>query len=165
MMIPSFAVDVMCIKPFDEGTGRLARLFSLLLMEKAGFDVGRYVSVDRLCERHAAAYYEALNACLSSWDAQECDYSPFVELWLSLVSEAYRTLLAAMENALAGLPAKAQQVRDLLAFRSNPMTKAQVVAALPDVSLSTVENALHTLVREGYLEKIGACRSTAYLRK
>lgn len=60
MMIPTFAVDVMCIKPFDEGTGRLARLFSLLLMEKAGFDVGRYVSIDRLCERHAAAYYEAL---------------------------------------------------------------------------------------------------------
>lgn len=64
MTIPTFAVDVMCIKPFDEGTGRLARLFSLLLMEKAGFDVGRYVSIDRLCERHAAAYYEALNACL-----------------------------------------------------------------------------------------------------
>lgn len=63
MMIPSFAVDVMCIKPFDEGTGRLARLFSLLLMEKAGLDVGRYVSVGRLCERHAAAYYESLNAC------------------------------------------------------------------------------------------------------
>lgn len=42
MMIPSFAVDVMCIKPFD---------------------VGRYVSVGRLCERHAAAYYESLNAC------------------------------------------------------------------------------------------------------
>ncbi len=62
MMIPSFAVDVMCIKPFDEG-GRLVRLFSLLLMEEAGFDVGRYVSIDRLCERHAAAYYEALNAC------------------------------------------------------------------------------------------------------
>ena len=53
----------MCIKPFDEGTGRLARLSSLLLMEKAGFDVGRYVSVDRLCERNSAAYYEALNAC------------------------------------------------------------------------------------------------------
>ena len=31
--------------------------------EKADFDVGRYVSVGRLCERHAAAYYEALNAC------------------------------------------------------------------------------------------------------
>lgn len=41
MMIPSFAVDVMCIKSFDEGAGRLARLFSLLLMGKAGFNVGR----------------------------------------------------------------------------------------------------------------------------
>ena len=63
MMILSFAVDAMCIKPTGEGTGCLARLFSLLLMEKAGFDAGRYVSIDRLCERHAAAYYEALNAC------------------------------------------------------------------------------------------------------
>lgn len=62
MMIPSFAVDVMCASPSTRG-GRLARLFSLLLMEKAGFDAGRYVSIDRLCERHAAAYYEALNAC------------------------------------------------------------------------------------------------------
>ena len=35
MMIPTFAVDVMCIKPFDEGTGRLTRLFSLLLIERA----------------------------------------------------------------------------------------------------------------------------------
>ena len=45
MMILSFAVGLM------------------LRMEKAGFDVGRYVSVDRLCERYSAAYYEALNAC------------------------------------------------------------------------------------------------------
>ena len=71
----------------------------------------------------------------------------------------------AMENAPAGASTKAQQVRNLFTFRSNPMTKAQVVAALPEVSLSTVENALHALVREGYLEKIGAGRSTAYLRK
>lgn len=34
-----------------------------------------------------------------------------------------------------------------------------------ETPLSTVENALSTLVREGYLEKIGAGRSTAYLRK
>ena len=134
-------------------------------MEKAGFDVCRYVSIDRLCERHAGAYYEALNACLGSWDTKECDYSPFVELWLSLLSEAYRMLLAAMENAPAGSPTKAQQVRDLFALRSNPLTKAQVVAALPDVSLSTIENALRALAQEGYLEKIGAGRSTAYLRK
>ena len=45
------------------------------------------------------------------------------------------------------------------------MTKAQVVAALPDVSFSAIENALRALVREGYLDKIGAGRSTAYLRK
>lgn len=34
-----------------------------------------------------------------------------------------------------------------------------------ETPLSTVENAPRALVREGYLEKIGAGRSTAYLRK
>lgn len=47
--------------------------------------------------------------------------------------------------------------------------KVQRVPASPilafETPLSTVENALHALVREGYLEKIGAGRSTAYLRK
>ena len=35
----------------------------------------------------------------------------------------------------------------------------------PVGSLSTVENVLHALVREGCLKKIGAGRSTAYRRK
>lgn len=47
--------------------------------------------------------------------------------------------------------------------------KVQRVPAGPilalETPLSTVENALHALVREGYLEKIGAGRSTAYLHK
>ncbi|MDO4502690.1 MAG: Fic family protein [Coriobacteriia bacterium] len=168
LLIPAFAVDVMCIKPFDEGTGRLARLFSLLLMAKSGFDVFRYASIDRLCEQSAADYYAALNACLATWDGPACDYSPFALLWLRMVDRAYAGLFQLMSDgnaAKTGAPSpKSQQVRELFAFRSSPMTKAQVVAALPDVSLSTVENALRALVAEGYLVKLGQGRSTAYVR-
>lgn len=76
MMIPSFAVDVMCIKPFDEGTGRLARLFSLLLMEKAGFDVGRYVSVGM--NKHIE-YYEGNDQISSGFEFIE----KLVDAWFS----------------------------------------------------------------------------------
>ena len=36
-----FTVDFLCIRPFEEGNGRIARLFALLLLEKAGFDMFR----------------------------------------------------------------------------------------------------------------------------
>lgn len=49
MMIPSFAVDVMCIKPFDEGTGRLARLFSLLLKRITARITAEVPGICRVC--------------------------------------------------------------------------------------------------------------------
>ncbi len=165
LLIPSFAVDFMCIKPFDEGTGRLARLFSLLLMQKAGFDIFRYMSIDRLCEKNAAAYYDALNACLVTWDSETCDYTPFVHLWLSLVHEAYNTVLRRAETSSQSAPSKSQRVADFFAFRSGPFTKQEVMQALPDISLSTVENSLGVLVKEGFLEKLGRGRATAYRRR
>lgn len=155
----------MCIKPFDEGTGRLSRAFSLLLMEKAGFDIFRFVSIDRLCEQQAAYYYDALNQCLGSWDAENCDYSPFVVFWLDLVKKTYEMLFALMEANPSGNTSKTQQVKDFFAVQGGTQTKQQVVTALPDVSLSTIENALGALVKEGYLEKIGNGRSTAYRHK
>ena len=111
-------------------------------------------------------------ACLvvvSQHDLELCDLALRRSAWQLLVQKArrQRVLLHAGSHGEghADTPTKAQQVRNLFTFRSNPMTKAQVVAALPDVSLSAIENALRALVREGYLDKIGAGRSTAYLRK
>ena len=49
MTIPSFAVDVMCIKPFDEGTGRLARLFSLLLKRITARITAEVPGICRVC--------------------------------------------------------------------------------------------------------------------
>ena len=49
MMVPSFAVDVMCIKPFDEGTGRLARLFSLLLKRITARITAEVPGICRVC--------------------------------------------------------------------------------------------------------------------
>ena len=49
MMIPTFAVDVMCIKPFDEGPGRLARLFSLLLKRITACITAEVPGICRVC--------------------------------------------------------------------------------------------------------------------
>jgi Fic family protein len=50
LLIPAYVFDFLCIRPFDEGNGRMARLITLLLLYRAGFGGSRYISLERLIE-------------------------------------------------------------------------------------------------------------------
>lgn len=60
-----FILDFLCIHPFNDGNGRMSRLLTLLLFYKAGYIVGKYVSMEMLIEKTKKTYYEALQAVLS----------------------------------------------------------------------------------------------------
>jgi Fic family protein len=41
LAISAYVLDFLCIHPFADGNGRMARLLSLLLLYQAGYEVGR----------------------------------------------------------------------------------------------------------------------------
>lgn len=59
VLILMFILDFLCIHPFNDGNGRMSRLLTLLFY-KAGYIVGKYVSMEMLIEKTKEAYYEAL---------------------------------------------------------------------------------------------------------
>lgn len=162
--IPMFTVDFFCIRPFDEGNGRVIRLFAEFLMLKAGLDICRYVSLNRIFEEDGMAYYDALNACTDGWEANMGTYDSFVHYWLDVVHRAYKKLFAILDAAPAGIGRKTERVRMFFEQHHGAFAKRDVLDANPDISISTVENALAELVQDGYLRKIGAGRSTQYER-
>ncbi|MDO4291003.1 MAG: Fic family protein [Eggerthellaceae bacterium] len=157
-----FTVDFLAIRPFDEGNGRIARLFANLLLEKAGFDVFRYMSVDRIIEESGMAYYDALNACVEGWDVGRNDYAPYVLYWLNVVHEAYERLFRALEVSGGSGAGKSERVKLFVRGAGAPVAKRDVRAALPDVSEATVEAELGRMVKDGLVEKLGAGRATTY---
>ena len=48
--LPLAVLDFLCIHPFTDGNGRVARLLSLLLLYHFGYHVGRYISLERIIE-------------------------------------------------------------------------------------------------------------------
>ena len=157
-----FTVDFLCIRPFDEGNGRIARLFADLMLNKAGFDVSRYMSLDRVIEGDAMGYYDALNACVEGWDRGRNDYAPYALYWLEHIHATYQRLFDAVEAALREPGGKSERVRAYVLGSPAPITKRQVLDAFPDISEATVENVLGKMVKAGEARKVGAGRSTAY---
>ena len=158
-----FAFDFVSIHPFNDGNGRMSRLVTLLLMYRSGYDVGKYVSIEREIERTKETYYEALAASSHGWREGDNDYTPFITYMLGIIGACYREL--ADRFSLVGAPASNEDaVRAFFDKQLGTATKREILDANPGMSQRTLERILSKLQQEGVIEKVGAARSTAYRR-
>ena len=66
-----YALDFLCVHPFSDGNGRMSRLLTVLLLNKQGFEVGRYVSIERLIEQTKESYYDTLHRSSQRWQEDQ----------------------------------------------------------------------------------------------
>lgn len=159
-----FALIFVSIHPFNDGNGRMSRLLTLLLMYRSGYDVGKYVSIEKEIERTKETYYEALAASSQGWREGKGDYTPFVTYMLGIIDACYRELTNRF--SLAGAPSGDEgAVRAFFDRLIGSATKREIMDANPGMSQRTLERILSKLQQEGMIEKIGAARSTAYRRR
>ena len=64
--------------PFADGNGRMARLLTVLLLYRHDYEVGRYVSLERLIEQTKDSYYDTLYRSSRGWHESAHDPMPWV---------------------------------------------------------------------------------------
>ncbi len=161
LMIPVFILDFLCIHPFNDGNGRMSRLMTLLLLYRAGYNVGKYISIERLIEKTKGAYYEELQESSACWHEEENDYLPFVTYLLGVILAAYRELFDRVRMVRENTK-KPNRVRELIRGHLGTITKTEIMQQCPDISQITVQRALNDLVKSGEVLKIGGGRYTSY---
>lgn len=159
-----FIFDFVSIHPFNDGNGRMSRLLTLLLMYRNGYDVGKYVSIEKEIENSKETYYEALQASSSGWRDGKNDYAPFVTYMLGIVAACYRKLDSRF--SVVALPTGNEEaIRAFFDRLIGTATKREIMDANPNMSQRTLERILAKLQDEGVVEKVGAARSTTYRRR
>ena len=160
-----FIFDFLCIHPFNDGNGRMSRLLTLLLLYRHGYTVGKYISLERLIDGSRQTYYESLRASSDGWNSGKNDYVPFLRYMLGVIIKAYREFENRVTHLVEGKLTKADRIRMVFEHRLGRITKADIVLECPDISVSTIEQTLGKLLAEGFIEKVGRGKQTAYVRR
>lgn len=162
VLIPMFILDFLCIHPFNDGNGCMSRLLTLLLLYRAGYVVGKYISLERLIADSKETYYEVLQDSSVGWHDNENDYLPFVRYMLGVVIAAYREFESRADILITKGLSKPERVREIIRNKPGNITKAQIMIECPDISQKTVERALKELLDNNEIIKIGGGRYTSY---
>ena len=162
LLIPMFVLDFLCIHPFNDGNGRMSRLLTLLLLYRAGYFVGKYISIEKQISDSKESYYEALQDSSEGWHEEKNNYAPFVEYLLGVVVAAYREFDRRTELLEEKGVSKPDRVRALIKDHLGTITKTEIMKQLPDISQVTVQRALAELLKNEEILKIGGGRYTKY---
>lgn len=164
LLIPIFIHDFLCVHPFNDGNGRMSRLLTTLLLYRAGYVVGRYVSLEKKIADLKDLYYDSLNMSQNGWHEGEDDPTPFIKYILKTIIAAYKDFEERIEIIDIKEPA-IEQVRAAVYKKIGKFTKSEIMEMCPKLGRASVENSLTALVNEEVLERRGRGRGTYYVRK
>ena len=143
--ITALVLDFLCIHPFRDGNGRVSRLLTLLALYHHGYEVGRYISLERLVEQSKEDYYEVLNRSSRRWHEGRHELTPWMNLLLAVIRRGYVEFEQRAGQVKAPRGAKTDLVQAAIEAQSGPFRVSDIQHACPGVSLDMIRQVLKNL--------------------
>ena len=150
--IGAFILDFLCIHPFRDGNGRVSRLLTLLALYQHGYEVGRYISLERLVEESKEDYYHVLRQSSQRWHDAKHELLPWLNHFLAIVRRAYGEFEQRSGDVKSKRGAKSALVEAALASFLGDFTLADLERACPGVSRDLIRRLLWQHQKDGRLE-------------
>ena len=158
----AFSLDFLCVHPFRDGNGRVSRLLLLLQSYHLGFEVGRYISLERLIEENKERYYETLEIGSQGWHEGKHDPWPHIGYILFILKEAYREFEERVGQIGSPRGAKTELLQAAIKAMPREFSVSELERACPGVSRDMVRRVLRKLRKEGKLESPGTGRGARW---
>jgi len=155
LALAAFNLDFLCIHPFRDGNGRVSRLLLLLQCYQLGFEVGRYISLERQIEENKERYYETLEASSRDWHDGRHDPWPYIHFLLFILKEAYREFERRVGAIGVQKGAKTDHIQESVRGFHGDFTLGELERACPEVSHHMVRRVLRSLKASGEVECLG----------
>ena len=164
VVVPLAILDFLCIHPFTDGNGRTARLLTAQLLSHFDFEVGRYISLERIIEESKETYYEALGKSSERWHEGTHDALPWLRYFWGVLHRAYWEFEDRVGKVRVGRGAKTDVVEQAVARRLGAFAISDIEADSPGVTRDWIRMVLRRLKAEGRILPIGKGRGAKWKR-
>lgn len=155
LLVPCFTLDTICALDSQSSVAGLAKL----LLSRSGYSMCKYFPLEESISKYRYFYQRALERASAHWEQNGSAYLYYIEIFLSLLYLCGKDL-----TVPAGRSTKRAAIEEMVLQSETPISKAEICAALPEVSPTTVEAALGVMVRTGRAKKVGATRAARYIK-
>lgn len=163
--LAAFNLDFLCVHPFRDGNGRVSRLLWLQQSYCAGYEVGRYISLERLVEQNKDRYYETLEQSSQGWHEGKHDPWPYINYVLYIMKSAYKEFAERVGETKAPRGSKTDQVIEVLEQFTGEFSVAQLELRCPGVSRDMVRRVLREQQTLGKVECQGRGPAAKWQKK
>jgi Fic family protein len=164
ILVPLAVLDFLCIHPFTDGNGRVARLLTLLLLYRFGYDVGRYISLERIFEESRESYYETLESSSQGWHEGRHDVFPWMTYFWGVLLRAFGEFEDRVGTVQTARGGKAGLVEDAVGRRVGQFAISDIEVDCPGVSRDWIRIVLRRLRHEGRIQPVGKGRGAKWHR-
>ena len=160
----AFNLDFLCVHPFRDGNGRVSRLLLLLQCYSLGYEVGRYISLERLIEQNKERYYETLEQSSHRWHDGKHDPWPYINYLLYILKIAYQEFESRVGQMKSPRGAKTELVEAAIASLNKEFAISDLEKACPGVSRDMIRIVMNRLRKEGRLKILGRGRDAKWAK-
>lgn len=162
LVIAGFVLELLAIRPFVNGNGRVSRMLTNLLLLQSGYTFVPYASLEHVIADRWAEYYIALRRSQADAHLPHPDISP----WLHAFLEVIRIQAGEVRGLLEARPDSALLSENQLAVlrlleREGEVTNRLVCAEL-GMPRDTAKQVLQRLAALDFVRRVGAGRAVRY---
>ena len=154
LLIAIYIFDFLCIHPFIDGNGRMFRLLTLYLLYDFGYEVGRYISLEKVIEENKKSYYDSLQKSSKNWHEGKHTLQPWWEYFLGVLRYAYRLFEKGVGLIAETRGSKMALILDVLSHFQGEFSIQELQELCPTV-IDLIRRILREEKNAGHLECLG----------
>ena len=165
IIIAAFIRDFISIWPFKEDNIKMAKILTLLLLNKSGYEVGRFTSLGKLYDDSNQLLFRNLISTKDDFESESNDIKKWVEYFLSFVEKSYEDLSDEMNLAVNKKETKTRRIEKIINSTLGYFTKDDIRNQCPDIPEPTINRVFNNLRKSGKIEVVAKGRSAKWKKK
>ncbi|MBI4767385.1 MAG: Fic family protein [Deltaproteobacteria bacterium] len=162
LIMAIFLVHFLAIHPFQDGNGRLSRIFTTLLLLKSGYSYMPYSSLERVIENNKDQYYLALRRAQSTLYTDNGNLNDWILFFLESLRKQVAVLESKIKNEkiISEFPPLSQEIIRITGQQGKvTVSDAQKITG---ANRNTIKAHMTELVRRGKLMRMGKGKGAWY---